>query len=179
MHKAGRSSVPVTTGSSVAQPTACAFEQEAGILADFGHFRSIAAANHQIDRASSLGFKGLIVEERGCNDFAVVLRGLTSVSQGRSFQREARSVGLRVRLECRSLPLQGELVAVFGHRRTRSGAHRLGAAAARVGFKGLQVLQDRCNDWAVVLYGLKTGPERRAFARETHREGFKVTFERG
>lgn len=149
------------------------------MLADFGQFTSADAADSQIARAGSLGFKGLVVEQRGCNRYAVVLHGLTSIAQGRSLQDEARSVGLKVTLECRSLPLQGGLVAVFAHRRTRAAANRFAAAAVKKGFKGVQVVQDRCADWAVVLYGLRTASERQAFAREARAAGFPVTFEQG
>jgi hypothetical protein len=155
------------------------WQQEAGVLADFGQFTSVDAANSQIARAGSVGFKGLVVEQRGCRHYAVVLRGLTSLAQGRSLQREARTVGLDVTLECRSLPLQGGLVAVFGRRRSQAAANRFAAAAVKKGFKGAQVVQDRCAEWAVVLYGLKTASERQAFAREARAAGFPVTFERG
>jgi hypothetical protein len=163
----------------VAQQNACANQQEAGILADFGHFTSVAAANKLINRADSAGFKGLAVEARSCNDFAVVLRGLTSMSQARSFQQEARGAGFHVTLDCRSAPPKGELVAAFGHRRSRIAANRLARAAEHGGFKGLQVVQDRCDDWEVVLYGLETAAARRAFAREARAAGFPVTFEQG
>jgi hypothetical protein len=168
-----------TTSSSVAQQPACTNQEEPGILADFGHVTSVAAANQLIDRADSVGFKGLTVEQRGCNDFAVVLRGLTSMSQARSFQKEARGAGFHVALDCRSAPLRGSPVAVFGHRRTAGAANRLARAAEHRGFKGLQVVQDRCTDWEVVLYGLTTPAARRAFAREARAVGFPVTFEQG
>src|SRR5262249_47133732 len=133
-----------TTTAPVPPSSACLWQQEAGVLADFGQFATVDAANSEIARAGSVGFKGLVVEQRGCHHYAVVLRGLTSVAQGRSLQREARSVGLHVTLECRSLPLQGRLVAVFGHRRTQAAANRFAAAAVKKGFKGAQVVQDRC-----------------------------------
>jgi hypothetical protein len=161
------------------QQAICPSEQKPGILADFGHFTTAAAANKMIDRARAVGFQGLEVQRRDCDDFAVVLRGLTGVRQGRSLQREAERVGLDVTLDCRSQPLQGGLVAVFGHVRTRRAARRLAAAAAHAGFHGLQVIQDRCDDWEVALYGLKTAPERRAFAEEARRAGFRVRFEPG
>jgi hypothetical protein len=173
-------SVAATTGSAtLPQSSACSWQQEAGVLADFGQFTSVDAANSEIARAGSAGFKGLVVEQRGCNHYAVVLRGLTSVAQGRSLQREGRGVGFHVTLECRSLPLQGVVVAVFGRRPTQAAANRFAAAAVKKGFKGAQVVQDRCADWAVVLYGLKTASERQAFAREARAAGFPVTFERG
>jgi cell division septation protein DedD len=168
-----------TTTASVVQQAICPSEQQPGIAADFGRFKSVADANRMIERARSVGFQGLEVQRRGCNDFAVVLRGLKSVRQGRSLQQEARSVGLKVTLECRSLAPQGGLAAVFGHRRTRRAAARLARTAASRGFQGLQVVQERCTEWEVVLFGLKTAQERRAFAREARSVGFNVTFEPG
>ena len=132
-----------------------------------------------IDHAKSFGFQGLEVQQRGCHDFVVVLRGLKSVRQGKGLQREAHSVGLRVTLDCRSGPMQSGLAAVFGHRRTRRAARRLAGVAKRGGFQGLRVVQDRCDDWEVVLYGLKTAQQRREFAREARSVGLHVTFEPG
>jgi hypothetical protein len=68
---------------------------------------------------------------------------------------------------------------VFGRRRTQAAANRFAAAAVKKGFIGTQVVQDRCADWAVVLYGLKTASQRQAFAQEARTAGFPVTFERG
>ena len=167
------------TSASAVQEAPCASQQQPGIVADFGHFASVAAANRMIERARAVGFQGLEVQRRSCNDFAVVLRGLQSVRQGRSLQREARAVGLTVRLDCRSQPPHGGLAAVFGRRRTRRAAQRLAAEAEHVGFQGLQIVQDRCNDWEVVLYGIQTAAQRRAFAREARHAGFHVKFESG
>jgi hypothetical protein len=170
---------PTTTSPPAVEKSPCASEQEPGILANFGHFHSVAAANRMIERAHSYGFQGLEVQRRGCKDFAVVLRGVASVRQGHDLQAEARRVGLRVTLDCRSLAPQGGLVAVFGHRRTRHAAEVLATKAGAQGFQGLQIVQDRCKDWAVVLYGLKTPRQRREFAREARSVGFRVTFEPG
>ena len=168
-----------TTTAPVVQQSVCPSEQQPGILADFGHFHSEADANGMVERARSVGFQGLEVQRRGCSDFVVVLRGLKNLRQGLSLQREARSAGLQVTLDCRSLPLQGGLAAVFGHRPTRRAAGRLARTAASRGFQGLKVVQDRCDDWEVVLYGLKTAQERRTFAREARNVGFDITFEAG
>ena len=168
-----------TTTSPAVQQAICPSEQQPGIVADFGHFHSVADADRMIKRARGVGFQGLEVQRRGCNDFAVVLRGLKNERQGRELQREARSVGLQVALECRSVPVQGGLATVFGHRPTRRAALRLAAAARRAGFQGLQVVQTRCADWEVVLYGLKTAQQRRGFAEEARSVGFHVTFEPG
>jgi hypothetical protein len=42
---------------------------------------------------------------------------------------------------------RGDWAAVFGHRRPEAAALRLKAKAEHFGFQGLQVQQDRCNDW--------------------------------
>jgi hypothetical protein len=48
-----------------------------------------------------------------------------------------------------------------------------------MGFKGLQVQQDRCRDWEVDLYGLHTRAQRRTFAAQARRAGLHVVFELG
>ena len=108
-----------------------------------------------------------------------MLPGLKTLRQARELQHEARSVGFRVLIECRSHPVQGGLAAVFGHRRTRRAALRLLRRAAHVGFRNLQVQQDRCNDWEVDLYGIQTPGQRRELAKEAASVGFHLTFEPG
>ena len=161
------------------QETLCPSQQEVGILADFGHRRTPGAAERLLRTAHHVGFQGLHVERRKCHDYAVVLTGLKSIREGRALQREAGSVGLAVTLDCRSHPIEGGLAAVFGHRRRRAQALHLEAKAAAVGFQDLQVVQDRCNDWEVDLFGLKTPQQRQAFAAEARGAGFRVTFEPG
>ena len=119
------------------------------------------------------------MERRGCDAYAVVLYGLRDLRQAREFSAETASVGFHVRIECRSHPVEGGLAAVFGHRRTKRAALRLRAAAERVGFRGLTVQQDRCRDWEVDLYGLKTPAQRREFAAEARRVGFHIVYELG
>jgi hypothetical protein len=161
------------------QQSLCPSEQGKGILANFGHRRSTDAANRLIAQVQKVGFRGLVVQRRSCNDYAVVLPGLKSLAQASALQREARTVSLRVTIDCRSHPVEGGLAAVFGHRRTRRAALVLMRDAARVGFQNLQVHQDRCNDWEVDLYGIKTPDQRLALAKEAARVGFHVTFEPG
>lgn len=168
-----------TPSATPGTPAGCVSQQTAGIVADFGHRRTAAAATQLATRAEHYGFKGLRVEQRGCTDFAVVLRGLTSTAEGRSLQAEAKQVGLHVTLDCRSAPAEGGLAAVFGHRRTAARASALAARAARLGFRGLHVVEVGCDDWAVLLYGLKTPGERRAFAKEAAAAGFHIRYEPG
>lgn len=168
-----------TSSSGVAHHAACPSEQPAGIQASFGRRRSAAAANKLVEAAGKVGFQGLVVQQRGCNGYAVVLPGLTSLAQAKQFRREARSAGFPVRLECRSHPVQGGLAAVFGHRPTRGEALQLRRQAERVGFIHLQVEQDACNDWEVDLYGLQTAAQRHELAKEAASVGFRLTFEPG
>lgn len=165
--------------SHAAEQSVCPSQQQAGIVAVFGRRRSTAEAEQLAADAERVGFRGLVVQQRGCNDFAVVLPGLQNMRQAGEFRREAAGAGFGVKIECRSHPVAGGLAAVFGHRRTRRAALHLRAQAERVGFKGLQVQQDRCQDWEVDLYGLNTRAQRRDFAAQAKRAGFDVVFELG
>jgi hypothetical protein len=75
--------------------------------------------------------------------------------------------------------VQGGLAAVFGHRRTRREAVRLKRQAQHFGFRNLQVQQDRCYDWEVDLYGIKTPGQRKELGKEASSVGFHITFEPG
>jgi len=168
----------------VAQPppttaAACASQQQAGILADFGHRSSVAAANDLLVSAERDGFKGLVVQRRGCNDYAVVFSGVSNMRQAVGLQGEAQGAGFKVTVDCRSEALEGDIVAVFGRARTRPGALRIAARAARVGFRSLDVVQVGCDAWHVLLHGLKSASQRRDLAAEARKVGFRVTFERG
>ncbi len=165
--------------SSVTEQSVCPSEQKAGIVAVFGHRQTTAAAQQLSARAEHVGFRGLLVQRRGCNDFAVVLPGLRDLRQARDFRREASQAGFPVEIECRSHPVEGGLAAVFGHRPTRKAALRLQAKAEHVGFRGLRVLQDGCDDWEVDLYGMKTRAQRHEIAAEARRAGFRIVFELG
>jgi hypothetical protein len=165
--------------SSVTEQSVCPSEQESGIVADFGHRRTTAAARELTARAERVGFKGLVVQRRGCDDFAVVLPGLRDLRQAREFRQEAAQAGFPVEIDCRSHPVEGGLAAVFGHRPTRRAALHLQAEAEQVGFRDLRVQQDSCDDWEVDLYGMKTRAERQEVAAEARRAGFRIVFELG
>jgi hypothetical protein len=170
---------PAAPTETTTTQSGCASQHQEGIAADFGHRRTPRAAQRLAARALAVGFKGLVVERRGCNDYAVVLHGLRDMNQAREFSAETASVGLHVRIECRSHPAEGGLAAVFGHRRTEAAALRLQAKAEHFGFQGPKVQQDRCNDWDVDLYGLQTAAQRREFSREARSVGFHIVYERG
>jgi len=168
-----------TTAAQGGQETVCTSEQGEGIVADFGHRSTSDEAQQLATQAETVGFKGVVVQRRACDDYAVVLPGLKTVAQGRELEREARSVGLKVSVDCRSHPVQGGMAAVFGHRRTRSAALALRREAESAGFQNLQVQQDQCDDGEVDLYGLQTPEQRKDFAKEAASVGLHVTFEPG
>jgi hypothetical protein len=170
---------PLSKAPKPVQEALCPSEQQPGITANFGHSRTRAGANAILRRARGFGFLHLVVERRACASFVVALRGLKNLAQGHELETEAGTVYLHVTLECRSHRVEGGLAAVFGHRRTRGAAIRLQRDAAAVGFQGLRVQQDKCGDWEVDLYGLKTPAQRRDFVREARGAGFRVRFEPG
>ena len=165
--------------SSASEQSVCPSQQRPGITALFGVRPTHATAQKLLKSAERVGFTGLSIEQRGCEDYAVVLYGLRDLRQASEFTAETASVGFDVRIECRSHPVEGGLAAVFGHRRTKREALKLLTEAERVGFQGLRVQQDRCRDWEVDLYGLKTAAQRHEFAAEAKRVGFHIVYELG
>ena len=177
--KSDSSATPSQPAESASEQSVCPSEQKAGIVAVFGEKRSAADAQELAASAEGVGFRGLVVQRRGCDRFAVVLPGLRNMRQAREFKREADGAGFPVEIECRSHPVEGGLAAVFGHRPTRRAALALQARAEASGFRGLRVVQDSCADWEVDLYGLKTPAQRRELAREAGAVGLHVVFELG
>jgi hypothetical protein len=166
-------------GAAVAQPVSCTRQQDAGIAVVFGHRSSQVGADALRRSLRFAGFPGVITQQRGCKDFAVVLTGFTTLAQAREFKREAARANFQVAFECRTTPAAGGLNAVFGHRRTERAAAKLEARAAALGFQGLDVQQDRCGDWEVDLAGLRTAAQRIEFREEAARVGFHVVYEPG
>ena len=160
-------------------PSTCPLEQSVGIDGVFGHRRTFGAANALRGNAEAVGFAGLVIQQRGCRDFAVVLPGFQNLSQARDLQRQAAALGHPIKLECRTHLPEGGLNAVFGHRRTRRAAERLASKANRSGFPGLEVRQDACGDWEVDLAGLKTAAQRIDFRDEAAQVGFHIRYEPG
>ncbi len=161
------------------EQSVCPSEQKAGIVAVFGHRRTREAALKLATRAAKRGFTGLTIQQRGCHDYAAALPFLKTYRQAVLLRREAVPEGFKVRIECRSHPVEGGLAAVFGHRRTRRQALALRAMAAKVGFQNLQVQQDRCKDWEVDLYGIITPSARKEFTAEARKAGFPIVYELG
>jgi hypothetical protein len=65
----------------------------------FGHPTTIPAAISLRSAVLKAGFVGAAIERDGVHDYEVEVSGLRSLSQGREFQKEAKSAGYRVALE--------------------------------------------------------------------------------
>jgi hypothetical protein len=166
-------------GNGAPRSTTCQSEQGAGISVLFGQRRTVDGAESLWRSAKGVGFSGLVIQRRGCHDYAVVLTDLQSLAQAKEFQHEAATVDFHVKLECRTQAPTGGLNAVFGHRRTKRAAQKLAGRLNAVGFLGVDVRQDRCGDWEVDLEGLKTAAQRREVRREARSVGFHIRFEPG
>jgi hypothetical protein len=77
----------------------CTSQRHAGISAVFGHRRTRFEAAALRTDAERVGFLELTIEQRGCFDFAVVLKGLRDAAQAKDFQEQAATAGFDVRLE--------------------------------------------------------------------------------
>jgi hypothetical protein len=171
---------PVTTAGAPGTAACTTTPAPGGWSAVFGERRTREAADGLRDRAESLGFKGLSIDQQGCSRFVVVLHGLSSREQATEFGREARTAGLRVRVGCSSaVKNNGEWNAVFGYRKTEAAARRLETRVSGpgAGFQFVEVDEDACGrGWRVYVGGLTTPAVRKEFRREAKSVGFEVTF---
>jgi len=65
----------------------------------FGHRTTVPAAISLRSAVLKAGFVGAAIERDGLHDYEVEVSGLSSLSQGREFQKEAKTAGYRVTLE--------------------------------------------------------------------------------
>ncbi len=65
----------------------------------FGHPATVPAAISLRSAVLKAGFAGAAIERDGPHDYEVEVAGLRSMSQGREFQKEAKTAGYRVMLE--------------------------------------------------------------------------------
>jgi len=69
------------------------------------------------------------------------------------------------------------IAALFGHRRSQTAAQQLAGEAQGAGFEGLTVQGRGCDDYAVVLLGLRTLKQGLEFQKEARGAGFPVEIE--
>jgi hypothetical protein len=158
--------------------SACGREEFVGGLeAVFGRFKTQAAAQSFRARVAAAGFQNLNIIP-GCNEYRVVLRGIDSFDIGVELQDEARRFHYPVTLECIAAKDDvGELEVVFGHRRTRFDAQVLVNRAAALGFLGLQLENDPCGGFEVMIKGFTGRGQAEDFVDEAKRAGFNVAIE--
>ena len=170
--------VPSVGASRSSAPNACGREEFVGGLeAVFGRFKTMAAAQSFRTRVAAGGFQNLNIIP-GCNEYRVVLRGIESFDVGVELQDEARRFNYPITLECIAPKDDvGELEVIFGHRRTRFDAQQLLNRAAALGFLGLQLENDPCGGFEVMIKGFSGPAQAQDFVDEAKAAGFDVVIE--
>lgn len=72
---------------------------DGGLEVVFGRFERAADASAMLARVLGAGFKGSQVEPDGCGRLKVAVHGIPTLEVGRQVVDEARSVGIRARVE--------------------------------------------------------------------------------
>lgn len=160
-----------------AAPAACrAPAHPPGWEAIFGYRATHAGAESLRRSAERVGFKHLVIEQVGCPRWAVALHGLKDARQARDFRAEAKRAGFALTTRCVPVrDLDPDWEAVFGSRLAYRAATRLKANAQRVGFVGLELLQDPCSaTWSVQLDGIPTLRQAQDFRAEAKSAGYAV-----
>jgi hypothetical protein len=159
-------------------PTSCrTAEIQQHDEAVFGHFPSRAAASALALRLRKVQFKGVKIEDDGCGDFEVEIDGADKRADRASFANEAAKAGFQVTFEQTGPPMQpksGEVVGVFGARRSLSAANALVLNLAGRGFRYIDIARTG-STWSVVMPQV---PVRAALsiAAEVHKAGFRIVF---
>lgn len=73
--------------------------EEGPVVAVFGYYETKHEAEAVRDRALEVGFLGVEVERDGCGRMRVFLDGIPSLTVGREFSEQARTVDFDVTLE--------------------------------------------------------------------------------
>lgn len=163
------------------QASQCPFTRNPvpGWQASFGRTSVESSANAIQARAMQLGFQNLIVQRYCAGGFEVVLRGICPMGVAYDLQQEARRVNLEVTLDYKKpADRSPDLVAVFGHFRTRAAAEAFVPRVERQ-FSHVSIIQDGgCNnDWEVAVTGITSPSQGAAFAAQARPLGFNVTIE--
>ena len=150
-----------------------------GWQATFGHTATESAANALQAHVMRLGFQHLIVQPSRGGGWEVALRGICPFGVAYDLQQEARKAGLTPVLEYKKpMDTNPDLVAVFGHFRTRAAAEDYKPRVERQ-FRHVTIIQDGgCdNDWEVAVTGITSPAQGAEFAAEARQAGFSVTIE--
>lgn len=146
----------------------------------FAHDLTLGAAKARLKKLQGAGYKTAKIENRGCNDFVLVLESprFSSYSVRSDFVREAASAKLSVTY---SLPgnakaKPGDVNVVFGHSPTLAGAVKLLAKVAGSGWRETDIFYAGPSDWKVVWpYVPGSGAE--STVQDAVKAGFMVELE--
>jgi cell division septation protein DedD len=180
----------VVTGAGSARPEVSAVpartlqcpytrNPQPGWQATFGRFDRESAANELQARAMRSGFHGLTVQPNCAGGYEVALRGICPFARAYDFQQQARRASFNVVLEYKKpQDVSPDLVAVFGHFRTRAGAEAFRPRVERQ-FQHVTIIQDGgCgNDWEVAVTGIASPAQGAEFAAQARRLGLPVSIE--
>ena len=164
-----------------AAPAACVTpEVRVHNEAVFGHFSTLAAAKALKARAAAIGFQGIKIENEGCGDFEVEIDGADRQADRASFAKEAAQAGFQVTFEQTAPPMQykaGEVVGVFGRKRTVAEANALMGKLSRSGWLFIDLVPEG-KVWLVVMPQV---PVKHALsiAHEAATAGYHIQFRTG
>jgi hypothetical protein len=170
-----------TRAASAARQEQCPFTRnpKPGWQISFGRAGSVSSANALQGRIAGLGFGHTTIQPNCAGGYEVALLGVCPFTVAYSVQQEARNAKLSAILEYKKpADPSPDLVAVFGHFRTRAGAEDYKPRVDRA-FSHVRIIQDGgCdNDWEVAVTGINTPAQGTEFAGEAKQAGFAVSIE--
>lgn len=146
----------------------------------FGHDATLIAAKARMAKLVPLGYKTVKAENRGCNDYAVVLESpeFSKYQVRTAFATEAAKAKLVVSYAQpgSTRPKLGSVNVIFGHRSTLATASALLSRVAQVGWRESDVFYGGPRDWKVVWPNVP-GSAADATVQAAQKAGFAVELE--
>lgn len=146
----------------------------------FSHEPSLIKARARLREIQKVGFRTAKIENRGCNDYAVVLESpefskyKVRLSFAQQAERSRLSVSYALPGNAKAKP--GDVVVVFGHRTTLVAARALLADVARRGWRETDIAYGGPRDWKVVWPNVP-GSASEETVRQALEAGFEVELE--
>ena len=120
----------------------------------FAHDATLNAAKARLKAVQAVGFKTAKIENRGCNDYAVVLESpnFSQYPVRASFASETAKARYQVTFDpagnAKAKP--GDVNVIFGHARTVPAAEKLRVRVAAAGWRETDIAYGGPGDWRVV-----------------------------
>jgi hypothetical protein len=168
-------------GVAAARQEACPFTRNArpGWQVTFGRASALSSANALQSRLSRVGFTHTTIQPSCAGGYEVALLGVCPFSVAYGVQQEATKARIDAVLEYKKpIDTNPDLVAVFGHFRTRAAAESFRPRVERQ-YKHVSIIQDGgCdNDWEVAVTGISSPAQGGDFAAQAKQLGFDVSIE--